>query len=42
MRNIIMLTENHAVAVASIGSLWIPALWGHIHKHSVPFMKRMV
>jgi len=42
MRNITMLTENHAVAVAAIGSLWISALWGHILKHNFPLMKQMV
>ena len=26
----------------SIGSLWIPALWGHVYNHNVTFMQRMV
>jgi len=30
------------VAVASTGSLWIPALWGHICNHNVTFTKRIV
>jgi len=25
-----------------IGSMWIPALWGHIYNHKVTFMKRTV
>jgi len=25
------LNWQHYVAVASIGSQWVPALWGHIH-----------
>ena len=42
MRNITVLTENHAVAVGSIGSLWTSDLWGHIHSHNASFMNWMV
>ena len=42
MRDPTMLTENHAVTVVSIGSLWIPALWAPIHNYKVTFIKRMV